>query len=560
MPPDLGATPLPPLDPRDGRVTVDEALRASLARNAVILESALDCIIATDRDGRIIEINAEAERTFGWSRAELVGRDLVATVIPESLRDDHRRGLARYLATGEAKVLGRRIETVGLRADGREFPVELAITTAYVAGAPIFVASLRDITERKHAEAELRRLQGQLETRVLQRTRELEAAKRALETEVAERRLAEARIRESEEELRVYVDHMATFTAKVSPDGAFLLVNRMAQLGSGLDEEELMRTNFLDGRWWASEESRRHVRDALRRAAAGESVTYDTEILVFGQITSVDFGLTPIRDADGRVRAIIAEARDVTPLKRAEERLRERAAQLKEANEELAAFSYSVSHDLRAPLRAIEGFAHILREDFAPSLPGEARRLVDRVEEGARRMSRLIDDILAFSRLGQRPVERRPIALRPLVERVLGDLVDPRESSRIEVSIEALPDCEADPRMVEQVFVNLLANALKFSRTREVARIAVGCRPVSRPGAPPVYFVRDNGVGFDMEYADRLFGVFQRLHRAEEYEGVGVGLAIAQRIVYRHGGRIWAEAEPDRGAAFLFTLAPGDPS
>jgi len=237
--------------------------------------------------------------------------------------------------------------------------------------------------------------------------------------------------------------------------------------------------------------------------------------------------------------------------------LREYARQLEAANKELETFSYSVSHDLRAPLRAIDGFTRILLEDYAAQLPPEAQRYLRLVCDSTQHMSQLIDDLLAFSRLGRLPLNKQPVAPTDIVHLALEDLRSEREGRQVEIRIGDLPACQADPLLLRQVFVNLLDNALKFTRGREVAVIEVGCREEE---GEPVYFVQDNGVGFDMQYADKLFGVFQRLHRAEEYEGTGVGLAVVQHIIHRHGGRVWAEAEVDKGATFYFTLGGGTPN
>jgi len=234
-----------------------------------------------------------------------------------------------------------------------------------------------------------------------------------------------------------------------------------------------------------------------------------------------------------------------------ERRVVERTAQLNAANNELESFSYSVAHDLRAPLRAMDGFSRLVVEDFAPLLPDEAQRYLHLVRENAQQMGRLIDDLLTFARLSRQPVNRQPVHTADLVEQVVKDLQRDREGRAVQVAINDLPVCQADPALLKQVFANLLSNALKFTRTREEARIEV--RSQTDDGEP-VYVVKDNGVGFDMQYVGKLFGVFQRLHRAEEYEGTGVGLAIVQRIIHRHGGRIWAEAEVDKGATFYFTL------
>lgn len=231
--------------------------------------------------------------------------------------------------------------------------------------------------------------------------------------------------------------------------------------------------------------------------------------------------------------------------------LEQRARELAAANRELEAFSYSVSHDLRAPLRAIDGFSRILLDEHASELTPEAQRYLELVRNGAQQMGDLIDDLLTFSRLSRHPVRKQTIAPAQLLQQVLEDLYAEMEGRRVEISVGDLPSCQADPSLVKLVFGNLLSNALKFTRRREVTLIEIGCRDEK---GELVYYVKDNGVGFDMRYAHKLFGVFQRLHRAEEFEGTGVGLAIVQRIVHRHGGRVWAEAEVDRGATFFFTI------
>jgi light-regulated signal transduction histidine kinase (bacteriophytochrome) len=234
-----------------------------------------------------------------------------------------------------------------------------------------------------------------------------------------------------------------------------------------------------------------------------------------------------------------------------ERRVIERTAQLAAANQELEAFSYSISHDLRAPLRAINGFARILLEEHAPHLADEAQEYLALVRDNAQQMGQLINDLLAFSYLSRQLLTKQLVAPADLVRQVFSDLHAAQEGRDVNLVVGALPLCQADPALLKQVLVNLLANALKFTSRREVAVIEVGCREEQEEH---VYFVKDNGVGFNMAYADKLFGVFQRLHRAEEYEGTGVGLAIVQRIIHRHGGRIWAEAAVDQGATFYFTL------
>ena len=231
--------------------------------------------------------------------------------------------------------------------------------------------------------------------------------------------------------------------------------------------------------------------------------------------------------------------------------LEERVTALDAANQELEAFSYSISHDMRAPLRAIHSFARILLDDYASHLNADVQHYLHRVNDNALRMGQLIDDLLTFARLGHEPLRKRPVMPTDLVRRALEDLRQMYAHRQVEFAVADLPVCQADPALLQQVWAILLSNALKFTRERAVACIEVGCH--ERQGEQ-VYFVRDNGVGFEMQYAAKLFGVFQRPHRCEEYEGTGVGLALAKRIVQRHGGRIWAEAAVHSGAIFYYTL------
>lgn len=236
--------------------------------------------------------------------------------------------------------------------------------------------------------------------------------------------------------------------------------------------------------------------------------------------------------------------------------LRERTAQLEAANQELEAFSYSVSHDLRAPLRHVEGFTDLLlRSD--PAEP-QRRQHLQRISDAAVRMGRLIDSLLTFSRLGRTDLRRQPVQLSEVLAEAQHDLSSEAHGRAIEWQLQPLPEVAGDPDLLRQVFANLLSNALKYSRDRDPARIAVGVEPSA--ASEVVVYVRDNGVGFDMEYGDKLFGVFQRLHHAEEFEGIGIGLANVRRIIHRHGGRVWAAGQVGGGATFYFALPLAAPA
>jgi light-regulated signal transduction histidine kinase (bacteriophytochrome) len=235
-----------------------------------------------------------------------------------------------------------------------------------------------------------------------------------------------------------------------------------------------------------------------------------------------------------------------------EQRVQERTEQLDAANKELEAFSYSVSHDLRAPLRHIGGFSRILSEEYGSQMPPGALHYLERIQGGARNMGQLVDDLLKLAQIGRKALAFVPTDLNSLLKGVVTDLQPEHEGRQIDWQIGELPSVECDPGLIRQVFTNLLSNAVKYTRRREIAVIKVG--EVVLEGGPTI-FIRDNGVGFNEQYANKLFGVFQRLHPAEEFEGTGVGLATVQRIVKKHGGSIWAKSEVDKGATFFFALA-----
>jgi signal transduction histidine kinase len=322
--------------------------------------------------------------------------------------------------------------------------------------------------------------------------------------------------------------------------------------------ERVARTKVPDWLW-----ELQPVANAVRRPLmieAGFKSWIGFPVLADGEVIAViEFFDTQLRSRDERVLRLIATlASQLGPVierKRAAEQidalnanLQRYTIELEATNKELESFSYSVSHDLRAPLRAVDGYARMLEEDYAPQLDDEGRRLLAVVRDASTRMGRLIDDLLAFSRLGRQEPVRRRIDMSALVAELIAEL---RGESKAAIEALALPVAEADPAMIRQVWANLIGNALKYSGKRQGAQIQIGARAEQGEN---VYWVRDNGAGFDMRYAQKLFGVFQRLHRAEEFPGTGVGLAIVQRVITRHGGRVWAEGRPGEGACFYFSL------
>ena len=254
----------------------------------------------------------------------------------------------------------------------------------------------------------------------------------------------------------------------------------------------------------------------------------------------------------GRRELVLSETRVRQLNESLERRVADRTAELAAANRELETFTYSVSHDLRAPLRQIDGFSRILVEHAGPALDSKSQHYLSRIQEGTQHMGRLVDDLLSLAQLGRQDVHTRPTSLGAIVSDALNEVRGDWGDRNIQWAIGGLPTVECDPGLMKIVFTNLLSNAIKYTRQCEVATIEVTS---TGSNGRSTILVRDNGVGFNMKYADKLFGVFQRLHRADQFEGSGVGLATVQRIIHKHGGEIWAESEPNQGATFFFTLA-----
>ena len=393
--------------------------------------------------------------------------------------------------------------------------------------------------------AALQKARDEVEIRVHERTAELAQTARDLEAEVAERKHAEDALRDNQARLAGIVDSAMDAIISVDSEQSIVLFNAAAEKIFGCASAQAIGQTidtFIPQRF--REHHRQHIHDFGQTGITSrsmQSLGMLSGLRADGEEFPIEASISHIEAAGQRFFTVIL--RDITARKVAEEEFRQlnaeleqrvmkRTAELEAANRELEAFSYSVSHDLRAPLRAVDGFSQAVIEDFGPQLPEEGQRMI---RESAKRMGDLIDDLLTFSRLSRQPLNKELVNTAKLVGNVLEEMSGEREGRQVDVRIEDLPVCHADPALLKQVWINVLSNALKFTRKREAAVVEIGS---VREQDETVFVVRDNGTGFDMRYSDKLFGVFQRLHRADEFDGTGVGLAIVQRRtrVGRRGG------------------------
>jgi PAS domain S-box-containing protein len=382
-------------------------------------------------------------------------------------------------------------------------------------------------------------------------------------TDITDRKYAEEQLRKASLYTRSLIEASLDPLVTISRDGKITDVNQATETVTGVSRERLIGSDFSI--YFTQPEKASQGYEQV--FAQGAVQDYPLAIRsTAGKITDVLYNATVFKNEAGEVAGVFAAARDITQRKKAEEEVRrlnqeleqrviERTAQLEASNKELEAFTYSVSHDLRAPLRHISGFSKLLTEEYGSALAPEAQHHLHRIQEGTRRMGLLVDDLLNLGRIGRHEVRLQVTGLNSIVNDTLADLKAECEGRQLEWKIGTLPFVECDPALMKQVFHNLLSNAVKFTRPRSAAVIEVGQQ---EQDGVAVVFVRDNGVGFNMKYSDKLFGVFQRLHRVEDFEGTGVGLATVQRIIQKHGGRIWAEAELDKGATFHFTLGTSE--
>jgi PAS domain S-box-containing protein len=502
------------------RKQAENALKDSEARMRAVLETTVDAIITIDEQARILSFNQAAIRLFGYTPEQVIGQN-VKMLMPSPYQEEHDAYIANYIRTGVKKIIGIGREVLAKRADGSVFPLELSVSEVQLENQRIFTGIIRDISERKNAEArKLAILETSLDAIVT-----IDPDTRILEWNPAAEKIFGYRRSDA-------------------------VGKKMAELIM----PERYREAYYEGMHHYMETKESPIVEKLIELSAVRADGIEVPVEVFiVQIPS-----------DGP-SLFTGTLRDITERKRAEseirvlnvnleQRVKERTAQLEAVNKELEAFSYSVSHDLRAPLRAIDGFSQTVIDMSGDKLDQRGKDYLSRVRQGSQQMAELIDHLLELSRLARGGLKLEDgVDLSRMAADITAALREQTPQRHVTFDIEPGVAVRADKRLMKTVLENLLGNAWKYTSKHDAARITFGAMP---DGSGKIYYVQDDGAGFDMRYVDKLFGTFQRLHDKRDFPGTGIGLASVARIIHRHGGKIWAESAVEQGATFYFTLQP----
>ncbi|UFZ03581.1 PAS domain S-box protein [Bradyrhizobium ontarionense] len=461
-------------------------------------------MIMIDAGGKIVLVNAEAERLFGYGREELYGKS-IDLLVPSAIRSGHARHREEFLVRPEARRMGVGRDLYGVRKDGTQIPVEIGLNPIQTANGSMILSAITDITERKLAE----------------------------------------------ERFRLVVEACPSGMIMTDASGKIVLVNAEAERLFGYAREELYGKSIdilVPSAVRAGHAKHRDgflTQPEARRMGVGRDLY---GVRKNGTQIPIEIGLNPIRTNDGLM--ILSAITDIAERKRATQALAARTEELQRSNADLEQFAYVASHDLQEPLRMVSSYTELLAEHYKDTLDETSEKYIRYAVDGAKRMQRLVKDLLAYSRVDAQGKSLAPVSSEGVVRHVLEGLRGAIEESHAAVEFGTLPLVHADRVQLAQVFQNLIGNALKF-HGESPPSIRIGA---SRKDGKWLFHVQDNGIGIEREYSERVFQMFQRLHERSRYQGSGIGLAIAKKIVERHGGRIWFESEPCNGTTFYFTI------
>ncbi|HEX2659049.1 MAG TPA: PAS domain S-box protein [Polyangia bacterium] len=479
---------------------------ASEERFRALLEAIPDAVVIAGIGGEIVYVNGQTERLFDYPRADLIGQ-AIEILIPERFRQMHPQHRAAFEAAPQVRPMGAKRELYGRRKDGTEVPIEVSLSPLQTEQGTLVVSSIRDISERKRAD-------------------------------------------EARNQLAAIVASSGDAIIGKTLEGVITSWNDAASRIFGYDANEIVGQSITV---LVPPERLDEEKEILAKLARGERIEQFDTVRRRKDGRHIDVSLTtsPVRDADGRLIGAAKIVRDITERRRAAGALAQARDLAEAASRELEAFSYSVAHDLRAPLRGMNGFARLLLDAYTDKLDAEGQDWLQEIVSNSQKMGDLIDALLGLARVTRSELKVETVDLSAIARDVIlhWRLVEPQR--HVETHVQSDLTAEVDPRLARALLDNLIGNAWKFTGQKPGARIEFGGH---RAGDAMTFFIKDDGAGFDMAYADKLFAPFQRLHAATEFAGTGIGLATSQRIVRRHSGRIWAEGKVGGGATFYFTL------
>lgn len=490
-------------------------LKASEEQIQTIFKNAPDAVIVIDSEGKIAQWNLMAEKIFGWEREEVIGKHLHEVIIPERFREAHTKGMKHFLQTGEGPVLNKPIELPALRKDNSEFQTELSISPYQFKGKYFFIGFVKDITERKKAED---------------------------------------RLKESEEKFnKAFAASPAGILITRLSDQKYIDVNNAMVEMMGIPKEEFIGRTSVEMGIIMEPEVRQKALEQINNYGYFKNLEMDIKHKSGRAVHILISAYTVLIHGEKHAINVVY---DITEKKQAEDQLKKRTEELAISNQDLEQFAYIASHDLQEPLRMVTSFLQLLEKHLDKKLDKDGKEYMAFAVDGSRRMKSMIEDLLSYSRIMSRKIELEKVDLNELLEDALQDLREKIKDTNAKIVCKKLPSLTIDKIKFTRLFLNLIGNAIKFSRTGVTPTVEIA---YNERGDEYLFWVKDNGIGINKDYEEKIFMLFQRLNPIGQYEGTGIGLAECKKIVEMHGGKIWVESEMEKGSVFYFTIRKINP-